>query len=155
MKKIHLFLSWVLIGTLLSSCHYFTWQRSPNPMVEGNYSCANEFDETETIYLNVKKISEKEFEEANGVDVLKEFFANEHYYLECYLSHEDDSKEELHFYNLKGGRDSSYSGYVTYIDDEGSWLWPETASLNVPGNYPMYNFNYTSKYSKRISGNLF
>ena len=43
-------------------------------MVEGNYSCANEFDETETIYLNVKKISEKEFEEANGVDVLKEFF---------------------------------------------------------------------------------
>lgn len=42
-------------------------------MVEGNYSCPNKFNETETICLNIKKISKKEFEEADGVDVLRDF----------------------------------------------------------------------------------
>lgn len=154
MKKIRLFPSLLLTAGILSSCHYFTWEREPNPIVEGSYSCVNDSDETQTIHLNVKKISEEEFKQANGIDVLTDFFLNNHYYLECFLSYEDDTKEELHFYKLKGGRDGSVGGYVTYKDDQNSWIWPSTESLDVPGNFPIYIFNYSPKYSKKISGNL-
>lgn len=62
-------------------------------------------------------------------------------------------KEELHFCNLKGERDSSVDDYFVYKDDKNSSLCPFTASLDVSGNYQPAPLN-TSMHLEQMVGEL-
>ena len=139
---------------LLQSCSCFHYEHYDRKqfLVEGSFAgdlSINSYDisETNCASLKVSRISIEEFQNANGVDVIKDVNGgNEPYFKLDFkiLNIETNSFDSCHFYNLN----DTNSPTCSYVDDNLVYLEPfEDGSGPLYGKY-FYRISFTKTITK-------
>lgn len=155
MKKL-VFLVCCLFVWMLSSCDYGSIHKN-NFFIEGEFVGINSNDSNEEFHLFVTLISEKEFDDADGVNVVYDVYKKVFYSLELYYS---DGGEDI---NLSFKNLVSYGSPLSYNDDFGNIITPllnehlinenleeNTYILNYKMNHDTYAFVYMKEKGKQI-----
>lgn len=101
----------------LSSCESI---HRRNYFVEGEFSGFNVYNTDEKYYLSVLEISQEEYENAQGINVVHDIYKKKYYALDLYfLVGQSDEKNDIVFINLKDS-----GSPISYIDDNGHIIVP-------------------------------
>lgn len=139
-----------LVSFALTSCGCYS--KGNEIFYEGNfvgdiYYDADTFVEN-TATLNVKNISKEEYDEAQGIDVLKDINNNVSPYFSVELKIKiDEEYLDYHFYNLNGRKHD----YCIYSDDNDNWISPWKKPNNIDYNDLSYSIAYTIQNNENIS----
>lgn len=137
----------LLIYIIVSLVFYFSGIRTHrrNYFVEGTFSGINVKNENETVFLIVKEISKKEYQAANGIDVVKDEYKKNYFLLTCYYENEEGTNY-YHFVNLK-----SYGTPISYEDNNKSRITPFHTDSYKQSDPQMYNVAINNGYENNLS----
>ena len=130
-----------LVSFTLASCGCYS--KGNEIFYEGNF-VGDIYYDTDTFVenaatLNVKNISKQEYEEAQGIDVLKDINNNVSPYFSVELKIKTDEEYlDYHFYNLNGRKHD----YCIYYDNNGNGISP----MKKPNSNDMGNLYYSIAY---------
>lgn len=117
MKKVLHFLVLFFAVAHLSSCENI---HRRNYFVEGEFSGLNAYNTNETYYLSVSEISQKEYENAQGINVVNDVYKKKYYALDLYYTvGQSDVKNNIVLVNL-----IDYGTPISYKDDNRIILEP-------------------------------
>lgn len=120
-RKLFLFSTAVLC---LSSCGA---NHRTNYIIPGNYSGYNAYDKTMTCTLSVTSIDKSEYQEAKGINVIKDLVKTGYYKLDFYIFYAEEEYKQFDFINLKDAYKGSKGTPIKYIDDNKTVLSPGPA----------------------------
>lgn len=138
----------VLARTLLFSLLVFTLSSCANRKV--NYMVAGTFisyGENNNYVLEVGSISEEQYENADGLNVIKDITGkiDEVYFsVELYIFDQDNNKELLSYYNLKDSQPETSAEPLIYVDDNSNYLEPGYPSYYGMDSKTYYMINYNN-----------
>lgn len=140
MKKFVFLVCYLFVWTL-SSCDYGNIHKN-NFFIEGEFIGINSYEPNEEFHLFVTAISEKEFDDADGINVVYDVYKKIFYSLELYYS-DGDEDIKLFFKNLV-----SYGSPLSYDDDFGNIITPllNEHLISLNSEEPTYILNYKMDY---------
>ncbi len=150
MKNSYVF---VLVPILLTSC--FGVNHRINKMHEGVHDgmikdplTMETIPSTSTFVLTVTKISNDEYVNASGLNVVEDALENGQYYLLQFVETlENGEVEHLNFYNLHDERPEDYTDHVGYCDDNGNIMSP-TGEYSYMCRFESTNYSFVLRTEK-------
>ena len=121
-----------LFFLLLTSC---TTNLRTNEIVEGDFFGIDSNDESKKCVLKVNSISEKDFIDAKGKNVIKDEITLDFYSINFYVSSEINDYVQYDFLNLKDAHNGAKDTPISYVDDHRYFITPFTTLDNKPLPY--------------------
>lgn len=126
-KLISFFVASIAI-CLLSSCV----SKRNNVIVAGYYYGVDSRDSTISCELFISEISEDDFLNANGINVVEDGINGIFYSLNCIVRLPNNDVKYVDFIDLKDAHDGATGTPISYVDDNDNWLTPSTSMNGEP-----------------------
>lgn len=115
------------VFSLLSSCSWlFSTNHRTNRIVAGEYWGPCDCKEGISTYLKIEEINQETFENAKGINVVKDEVGGGYYSI--IFAYTDASGAEKHYdyVNLKDAYNGATGTPISYRDENNSWFYPIT-----------------------------
>lgn len=110
----------------LTSC---TLKRT-NIIIDGHYFGIPSRDQSISCDLFIDPISEEEYLNANGKNVIKDAINGSCYSLQFIVIFSENNTQQIDFINFKDAYDGATGTPIRYVDDNDCWLTPFTFENN-------------------------
>ena len=111
---------------LLCSCYFTPLSKRINYFIPGLFTGYNDYDNTQSCFLNITEITKDSFKSSNGKNVIHDLVADKFYSLEFYVIDKDANKYTFDFINFKDAFNGATGTLIAYKDENGTWLKPFT-----------------------------
>lgn len=118
-----------LLGLLilcLSSC---TSKRT-NIIVSGHYTGVNSQNESISCNLLIRQLSEADYIEQNGKNVIKDAINGDCYSIVFTVDDQDNGTQQIDFINFRDAYNGADDTPISYVDDNDCWLTPFSSENN-------------------------
>jgi hypothetical protein len=110
----------------LTSC---TSKRT-NIIIGGHYFGVDSKNQSFSCDLFIKQISENEFFNENGKNVIKDAINNNYFSVEFIVNFSENDAQQIDFFNFKDAYNGATGTPISYVDDNDCWLTPFTSENN-------------------------
>ncbi len=141
MKKIIAIFIMIFTLSFLSSCV----NKRINYIEAGAFVGTNEEDPSEKFYLNVTEITENDYLNANGLNVIEDQVRDGFYRIEFYTINLENEKTVYNFYNLRDAYNGATGTPIAYEDDNDSWFKPQGFKSEYENGEMNYSIHFKIK----------
>lgn len=104
--------------------------RRINIIVPGRYVGVVSQNENISCKLFITRLSETEYIQQNGKNVIRDGINNEYYLLEFTLCYEENNMQRIDFFNFRDAYKGAAGTPISYVDDNNCWFTPISARNN-------------------------
>lgn len=101
-----------------------------NIIVSGHYSGVVSENQMISCDLLIEPISENEFLNANGKNVIKDAINDKYYSIDFFVNTSINDIQQVDFLNFRDAHDRARGAPISYVDDSNYWLTPFTSENN-------------------------
>lgn len=116
----------MILILFLSSCN----SKRTNIIVSGNYGGIDSQNELISCNLQINQISETNYLESNGKNVIKDSINGKYYSIVFTINYQGSETKQIEFINFKDAYNGAKGTPISYVDDNNYWLTPCTTNNN-------------------------